>query len=240
MRIVIGWGLLLVSAATIAAEPVTFKAGAKVELDAAGKPMQIEVSPDLPPPVRQFIERKVANWHFSPPTRDGKVATGVTYLSLGACAIPVDGGGYRLAVDFKGNGPQVERMLAPYYPVQARRAGREATLVAKYIVETDGSATLQAIDYTDGIRDQRDGFDAAVQAWVEALHYQPEQLDGRPVRTQLKVPIDFVLTSKGRGQLQRDIKTRAQRSPECRLAAADAGALEPIVMDSPVQVDPTG
>jgi hypothetical protein len=219
---------------------VIFKADAKVELDIAGKPMRIEVSPDLPAPVRQVIERRVASWHFSPPTRDGKVDTGVTYLSLGACAIPLDGGGYRLAVDFKGNGPRAERMLVPYYPVQARRAGREATLVAKYVVETDGSATLQAIDYIDGIRDRREGFDEAVQAWVDALRYRPEEFGGKPVRTRLETRMDFVLAGKGSAQLQRYTQVRAQRSPECRLATTPAASLEPVALDSPIRVDPTG
>lgn len=240
MRSVLGLGLLLVSLAAAAAEPMAFRAEATVVVDAGGKPTRIEASPDLPAPIREFIERRIAGWHFSPPTRGGIVADGVTYLRLGACALPTANGDYRLAVDFHSNGPKQETNTIPYYPPEERRAGREATLVAKLMVETDGSATLQAIDYTDGIGGRRKGFDAAVHDWVKSLHYLPEQLDGKPVRTQLEIPVDFVLTSRSRGQMRQELQSQAQRSPECRMAASEADGLEPVALDSPIQVLPAG
>jgi TonB family protein len=240
MRVVAGLGLLLVPLAALAAEPVTFRAEAMVSVDAGGKPTQIAVSPDLPAPVREFVERRIASWHFSPPTRGGVVADGVTYLALGACALPTGNGDYRLAVDFRGNGPKRETSTIPYYPAEERRAGKEASLVARIVVETDGSATLQAIEYTDGIGGRRGQFDAAVRDWVKSLHYLPEQLDGKPVRTQLEIPVEFKLTARSRGQMRHELQSRAWGTPACRMAASDTGNLEPVAMDSPIQILPAG
>lgn len=242
MRNAMTVGLLLVSITAMAAEPVAFNAEAKVTLDASGKPLLIEASPDLPDPIRQFIERKIATWQFTPPTRDGKIASGVTYLSLGACAVPIDGG-YRMAVDFKHNGPKIATgpfLMPPAYPHAAKVAGRGATLMVKYIVEPDGQATLESIERTDGPNDRRDGFVAALRGWVAAMRYVPEQFDGKPVRTRIQVPVKFSMTDDSRAQFRQELSDRARRSAECQIAGNAGEGLQPVAMDSPIQVLPAG
>lgn len=227
---------LLASSLAVAAEPLSFRAEAKVAVDASGKPTSIQVSEDLPLAVRGFIEKRVASWTFSPPRRGSLVADGVTYLRLGACAIPEAGGGYRLGVDFKSNGPKLETQSAPAYPAAAQRAGKEADLIAKLIIEPDGRAELQSIESSSGPLPRRDGFSEPIRDWVGTLHYLPEQLDGKPVATRLEIPITFSLG----GDMRRQLKTQAQRSPECQLAASNGPEQEPLVMDSPIQVLPAG
>src|SRR5690606_40420747 len=81
-----------------AAQPVVFRTWAKVALDASGRPTSIEPGPDLPAPVREYLAARIAQWHFSPPARGTTTGSAVTYLRLGACALPDPAGGYRLEI----------------------------------------------------------------------------------------------------------------------------------------------
>lgn len=234
--------LALLPGATSAADPVAFRATARVEVDTAGKPVKVEASEDLPDPIRAFIEKTVTSWHFSPPSRDGTSGSGVTYVSLGACAMP-EGGNYRMAVDFKGNGPgplgNTER-LTPRYPADAQRAGREANLVVYWIVETDGRATLERIERKGGPRlRKKDSFYQAVEAWISQLHYEPERLAGRLVKTRISGPVTFALLPgpyHPESEKQKDL-ARIKQTPECQIAASKLDKGVPAVaIDSPVSV----
>lgn len=225
-----------------AAEPVAFRAEAKVEIDAAGKPTKIEASSDLPDGVRKFIEARVATWQFAPPSRDGVVSSGVTYLKLGACAMPVENG-YRMAVDFKGSGPRLRGMSMlppPRYPPEAQHSGQEADLVIDWIVEPDGRATLERIERKDGVVSRKnDSFYRVVREWVATLRYEPEELAGQPVRTRVSVPVQFELGSAGfsRGAYKRELQERASQSPECQVAASKLQqGLQPVAVDSPFKL----
>jgi hypothetical protein len=226
---------------------VAFRAEAKVTLDAAGHPLAIEPSADLPGAIRDFIKQRVATWHFSPPEQGGATGPAVTYLRLGACAIPQPDGNYRMALDFKGNGPLYANgpmMLPPAYPKAAlvRRIGADAKVV--YIVEGDGSATLDRIEYADGGNHRADGIDATLREWVRGMRYQPEQLAGHPVRTRVRVPVTFRIAGRDftREGYREELHQQAAKSDECRLAAgaqAPAG-LQPLALDSPVKIEPVG
>ncbi len=222
-----------------AAQPVVFRTWAKVALDASGQPTSIEPGPDLPAPVREYLAAKIAQWHFSPPARGTTTGSAVTYLRLGACALPDPAGGYRLGVDLKGNGPRYASaplMLPPVYPTQAMRQGYGAKMVVSYVVEPDGSATFEGIEYTDGKPRGRNVFGRAVRDWVKHMRYEPEYLAGAPVRTRVQVPVEF---SIGRPDSSAHLQ-RVLGSDECREAASTAGGLQPLAVDSPVTVEVRG
>lgn len=230
-----------------AQKPVAFRAEAKVTLDAAGKPLAVEASQDLPAPVRNFIEQRVATWHFSPPEQDGVTGPAVTFLTLGACALPTAESGYRLAVDFKRNGPRYANgpvFRGPGYPHEANVRGIGASMVVTYVVGTDGMATLEKLEYTDGQKHRRDGFDEAIRAWLRDMRFEPEQLAGKPVRTRIETTVKFSVGPRGtsRDEIRRDLEAEAARSDECRLAAGDAepGGMAPLALNSPVHVEPAG
>lgn len=234
--------LIMVANAVGATEPVAFRADARVEIDAAGKPTKIEASRELPESIRNFIERTVKTWHFTPPSRDGIGGAGVTYLALGACAVP-EGNGYRMAVDYKGNGPRLAetpKFPTPRYPSEAARAGREADLVAHWIVETDGRATLERVESNHGPTPRKnDPFYKAIAEWLAQLRYEPEEFAGHPVRTRMTVPVPFTI-SPHRSNPTADRQERMDQicqSSECQLAASKLhqGA-QPIAMDSPFNV----
>ena len=126
---------LLGAAPVQAAEPaqakadvVAFNASVRVEVDAAGKPVKVEASQDLPKPIREFVEKRVASWQYLPASINGVPQPATTYVGVSACAVPV-AEGYRLGVDFNGNGPRTASdrpLVGPMYPPLAQRSGTEA------------------------------------------------------------------------------------------------------------------
>jgi len=226
-----------------ATEPVAFRASARVEIDAAGKPMNIEASKDLPDSIRTFIEKTVATWHFTPPSRGDVSGIGVTYLSLGACAFP-EGGNYRMAIDLKGNGPSLvshPEPSLPRYPSEAMRAGREADLVVKWIVETDGLASLERIERKGGTALRKnDPFFKPIKEWIAQLRYEPEELAGHRVRTRISMPFKFSLLprrSTTQTENQKEMNGLMQ-SPECQIAASRLGEdMHAVAVDSPVSIE---
>jgi hypothetical protein len=230
-----------------AASPVAFRAEAKVTLDASGHPVAIEPSEDLPTSIRDYIKGRVATWRFNPPEQDGVTGPAVTYLRLGACAVPESSGGYRLAVDFKGNGPRYAKgpiMLPPGYPKAALSRHIEAIAVVTYVVGTDGRTDLEGIDYEDDSDHRADGIDDVLREWVRDMRYDPEQLAGHPVRTRLRVPVVFQIKGRQftRRAYRKELREDAVKSEECRIAAGSAPpeGLQPVVLNSPVRIAPAG
>lgn len=230
-RLLLAMGLL-VSYAGMAADAdksklITFKAQAKVTVDAAGKPTQVEASGDLPDAVRTYIERRVATWSFAPPQRGGQIGDGVTYVHLGACAIPTKDG-YSLAIDYKNNGPGMVSVPIPYYPPAAARAGVETTMNVTYVVEPNGRATFEKAKFTGPkMRD----FELLAKEWVKAMRYKPEEFDGQPVRTRITTPVDFKLGNVSKKELA---KESPENQPECK--AATEPDLRPVAQDSPFKL----
>ena len=242
MRLALIAALATCAGAALAGEPaqkpVFFNTTARVTLDAAGMPLSIEPNPELPEAVRAYIQRRVRQWRFSPPERNGITGGAITYVQLGACALPDASGGYRLGVDLKGNGPRYAApvMLVPAYPRHEMRRGGEAKMIVSYVVERDGSTTFEGVDFTDGRSHRRDSFADVARMWVQGMRYEPEFLAGHAVRTRITVSLQFSLTP-GRGKHVE----QGLDSAECRLAAGQGPAtLQPLAMDSPVKVEPRG
>ena len=112
------------------ADVVAFNASVRVEVDAAGKPVRIEAPADLPEAIRAFVEKRVASWQYTPAQVAGVPQAAVTYVGVNACAVSV-GAGYRLGVDFAGNGPRTaadRTLVPPMYPRLAQRRNTSADL----------------------------------------------------------------------------------------------------------------
>ena len=99
-------------------EVVAFNVGVLVKVDATGRPVKVEASQDVPKPIRDFVEKRVASWQYQPARIDGVPQSATTYVAVNACAVPV-AEGYRLGLDFDGNGPRTandQRLAPPKYP----------------------------------------------------------------------------------------------------------------------------
>lgn len=238
----IAWALMVPAVAAPGEQteqkPVAFRAEAKVVVDTAGKLVNIEPSKDLPEPVRGYIIRQVSTWHFDPPGRNGISGEGVTYLRLGACAVPTQGG-YRMAIDYKGNGPGIPggTLPPPPYPKAAMRAGVDTTMIVTHVVEVDGRSTLENIEFVGGEPKFGRDFSKVAQDWVKHLRYLPERLNGAPVRTRIRTPLDFVVSDAGFAKAAKEHRQSTDLSPECR----SADGMLSVALDSPVRlVQPGG
>lgn len=234
------------TAADGAAKPdvVAFNATVRVDVDAAGKPVKVEAPADLPESIRAFIEKRVAAWHYEPAKQDGVPVSAVTFVMVGACAMPV-AEGYRLGLDFKGNGPAVVDpgpwfMRPPQYPGEAQRGGAEGSFQVSYSIQPDGTTTLGSIvpiQTNTGSRHAR-AFRQAIATWIKGQRFQPEQVNGVAVATEVSFPVDFELRDGGRpDQYRQELEARALASKECIAASAPTGPL-PIATNSPVKITP--
>ena len=215
------------------AQPIYFRTSVKLTVDASGKVQAAEAPADMPKALRDVIEAQARDWRFQPLSTDG----GVTYALAGACAIPMQDGGYRLAVDYKANGPRVEGsndgwLPPPRYPEDAARSGQEADSVVDFTVHGDGHATLNGISYARETKMVHRYFDEAIKQWIEGMRYAPEQVNGTPVATRMRVPVDFMMTNGSYAE-KKYVQREQAATPECQAATASRTLQLPVAVDSP-------
>lgn len=219
------------------AQPIYFRTSVKLTVDASGKVQAAEAPADMPKALRDVIEGRARDWRFTPPTAQGAPVGGVTYALVGACAVPTQDGDYRIAVDYKINGPRDEDagsgwLSPPEYPVDAARAGQQAELVVDLTVGTNGRASLNEISYKPNSAGYHAYFDLAIKQWVRAMRWIPEQVGSEAVATRMRVPVDFYLGGRGR-KSGGSIKGEQAATPECQAATASDALQQPVAVDSP-------
>lgn len=133
------------------------------------------------------MEARVRELRFTPAVIDGQAFGGTTHVVLGVCATQRDGN-LALAADYRSNGPGfangVPHHKPPPYPLEAIRAGHSAKMEVGFVVEPDGSATLESVEYDGFVHSSaKRFFEPALRHWVEQFRYLPEEVDGQPVRT---------------------------------------------------------
>lgn len=223
-------------------EVVAFSASVRVDVDAAGKPLKVEAPADLPEAIRNYVETRVATWQYQPANVAGVPQAATTYVSVNACAVPA-GSGYRMGVDFDGNGPRRandQRFVSPKYPIAAEIAGTQAEFTLILNLHENGSAAIDAFERSDiAGRGGRTDFRKELERWVKTIRFDLEQVAGRPVATQVRMPVSFKLNGASDVQQVRDeLQVKARASRECQ-AAADDGASKPVAMAPAVTVIPT-
>lgn len=230
---------------------VAFNATVRVEVDATGKPVKVEAPPDIPDALRGYIEKRVASWQYEPAKQGGSLVAAVTFVRVGACAIPV-AEGYRLGLDFKGNGPAIIGagpwfIPPPRYPTEMQRRAAEGTFKVDYAIQADGTTKITSIEPMEGTPNRVvNAFRGALTDWIEGLRYHPEQVNGEPVATDMSFPVEFRIRTDGaresteawRARYKAELQARAMASSECVAASGASGPL-PIATNSPVTVIPT-
>ena len=210
-------GLLL--AATVpglAQEASTFHATVRTHVDADGEIVEVQsMGERLHPALARAAETFVQTLRFAVPTRAGQAVGGQTFINLGGCMVE-HGGDVRVAFRYLDNGPWLQtqpsaggmrRLLDAWLSVGGTRL--EAQVTAD--VGTDGGVTPVDVSYAVNPRDRR-RMDTALQQMVRQMRYDPEQVDGMAVATQVKIPVVMTMES--------DFGTRASRREEAAKAAA--------------------
>jgi hypothetical protein len=229
---------------TSAPKPVSFLADAKVEVDANGKLVKVEASPDLPDGVRRYIEQEVSKWTFKRNPREGETGNAISYIDLGACAVPTPTGGYSMGLAMHGNGPRIagggKWWIAPELQSVVARYELSQVVKVHFSVQPDGTAKFVSLDGMDANRKAKVAVERAVAAWLRALRFDPEQIGGHPVATQETLPVEF-RTSNG-PVTREDLLADALQSPQCRQAAAAGQAVGPglraAALDSVIAIEP--
>jgi hypothetical protein len=212
----------------------------RVEVDATGQVTAIQTTPALQPAAAAVVEGNLRKMRFAPPMKNGQPVAGVTYASQEACAAP-EGNVYRFAVKYRGNGPGLQQRVFPIYPRDAERRGAESSWKVNLVVGIDGRATLVDATRTDGGKNLDRDFRRALETWVEAMRFHPEELDHQAVATRLEQTVLFTLDGPqyrlGSPELA---KAQAEANESCAIALQKGDAPERRVtaLDSPFQPVP--
>lgn len=235
--------------------PVLFAAQSRIEVDAHGVVVAVAPTPGLPDAVNAALEKNLRALRFKPAIKDGRAVGGITYARQEACAIP-EGGQYRLAVKFFGNGPGGlegnSRTPPPRYPFEAQRAGAAAEVKLVYRVEPDGSITIESAELERGRSRYTKDFIAASRDWLEGHRAQPESLDGQAVATRVQTTVKYTIGGSFTGPNARKLSEAHARESVARmreqriassgacLAAAQAGEDRPqhVAINSPFTAEP--
>lgn len=242
--------LLLLAFATpsLAAAPpapkglVLLSAESRVEVDRDGRVVAVAPDAELPAAVNEALAANIRHMRFAPPMKDGHAVAGVTFVSQEACAAP-DNGAYRFAVKYRGNGPSPVQKVFPRYPIDAMKAGQAANWKVVYDVLPDGSSRLHQADRKSGSSRRFDPqFRSAIGAWIGAMRFRPEILDGQAVATRVATDVEFRLGRPGRAETSNapDARmARAARNDSCTAAmAAGDDEKRDVALNSPFQLMP--
>lgn len=235
----IGAVLLLACAQAVHADEVReayFAIGADV--DAGGHVTATEPEADVPAPLAKILEAAVRQWQFVPATVNGQAVAAHTFVKLKLRVTPDTRGGHDVRIIFQGNGPRLAKhKLLPKYPVKAVSMGRAGFVYLDATVQPDGHLSDMKVSNRFEEWPADKVFYAAVLAAARHWNADPEQVEGKPVATRLRIPVNFTLTPPNFTARQLAI-LRADQQKE---AAEDARAGIPlpseqeVALDSPLQ-----
>jgi len=191
--------------------------GRRVEVASTGQVVSMRTTPKLSAPVLAAVEANLRKLRFAPPMKDGRAVSGVTFVQQEVCVATAPGH-HRFTVKMRGNGPSLDQRDPLEYPRGALIDGREGRFKVTFAIGADGQARLIDISRTAGGGSDDNDFREALEAWVGAMHFQPELLDGQPVATRVSDEVDFAL-----GGDPRKVQAGAERKPSegsdaCQLA----------------------
>lgn len=235
--------MLLWAVCASAGEPVIFPTAAKIWVNAAGVPARVEVSEQTPEAVRAYVTKEVSAWRFEPPTVNRVASEGITYLSLGVCAVETEQpGAFRLALEYRGNGPgnpaNSPSLPPPRYPAGAASRGIVGTWYVEYTLDANGHATINVIRPEKKGQRGREYFTPALKQWMEQFVFLPEQVAGKPVSTRSGVRVNFTMGGESKERmLSRAAAIEAKNSDACLAAKKAVGdTLAPVALDSPFKL----
>lgn len=217
-----------------ALKPLSFRAEARVDVDADGKFVRAQASSDLPEPVRRYVEQQLAKWTYK--RNDGGGAHGIasTWVDLRACAMPTTTGAYSMGLAYNGSGPMLMEAGPPQRLayVTGRMQLSDTILLHIVVGESADGATLESIE--GGFKDLtvKQRFADAARTWVATLRMQPELIDGKPVRARGTIPIELKQRSRSKKPTKDELLAQALESPQCKQAGQAGNAPAMTAMQS--------
>jgi TonB family protein len=237
-----GMLLLTGSLAARAAEPREQAYAIGADVDTTGHVTAIQVEQNVPASIAAVLTSAVKQWQFVPATRNGQPVSAHTFIYAKLQALPNASGQYDLHIRFAGNGPKFDRAgRQPPYPREAVHKRQAAFVVLNATVQPDGRLADMTVSDRFAEWPVSASFKDAALKIARTWHFIPEQADGQPMATQVRIPINFTLRDQILTPEQVKILREAVRK---ETAAADAEAAQPgiqlpseqlVALDSPLQ-----
>ena len=217
----------------------TYRVGADV--DAKGHITATQVDPDVPASIAAVLTSAAKQWQFVPATLNGRPVPAHTFITAKLQALPNASGQYDLRISFMGNGPRLDNRAPPRYPEDAIRRRQAAFLILDATVQPNGHLTDMKVSNKFADWPVLPSFKVAVLTAAKQWHAIPEQVDGQPVATQLRIP--FIFTIEGQTYTAQQIRI-LREAARMDAAAADAKTSQPaiplpseqeVALDSPLR-----
>jgi len=146
-------------------------------------------------PVEKFsnlIRSEVNEWKFDPAIKNGKPVKSQYEIEVNnPVQAPVNDSEYVAEADVMPQiiGGMYELQKNIKYPEKARQNGIEGKVFVKVFVDEKGNVAGTKIMKSDGV-----DFDKAAVEAIRKLRFTPAQVNGKPVKVVLVIPIQFKLS----------------------------------------------
>ncbi len=210
-------------------------------VDAHGHVTATQLDPDVSAPIAAILATAVKQWQFVPAKLDGRPVPAHTFVRAKLQAVADAKGQYSVRIRFLGNGPRLDnKSRQPHYPQDAIRAREAAFTILEATAQPDGSLTDMVVSSKFEAWPLPRSFKLAVLEAARQWHVEPEQVDGQPVATHMRIPVNFNLNPPQFTMQEIKILREAARK---ETAAADAEASQPgiplpsdeeVALDSPL------
>lgn len=180
-----------------------------LEIAADGSVHAYKLDKDQKPTIQEALDKSIRSWRFTPITVEGRPVIASTRMRLVLDALPIGDGNYRLQVKnvwFGEPGRSRSRMSPPRYPRDAAGVGLGARVVL--VLKLDGQGNVERLHAEQVSLDVRAPNETIAENWRRKFEKSSvdaakrwkfdltEVVDGVPVETSVRVPVDYVM---GRG-----------------------------------------
>ncbi len=198
----------------------------------------VVVDAKVPAAIKSAIANQSRGWRFVPVLAEGVTVPAVTYVALDVCAIPA-GDGYDLIVNYAGNGPRLARGAKFEFPPAVNAYGGDHLYaMVKLKTMVDGHAQLVDVVMVDVVQAVQHDVRSMIKGWVASLRFQPEQVSGKPVATDIEWPVEwFRMGAPVRAVASVVPVAQPMHNPLCQSARAPNDT--PRVIDSPLKLQLT-
>ncbi|WP_329741484.1 energy transducer TonB [Dyella sp. A6] len=166
----------------------------QVSVDAQGHLQSVQPMVKLSAPFTALIQRSLSNLSFLPAREGSRTVATTTWLYVRLLGTPAADGKYDVSVRYICTGPYFTRRDPPGFPRQMISQRREARLLLKATVETDGR-----VDHVQLVRALTTEGRPARMFVYQAVHTlerwraRPIMVAGTPVISHVLIPISFML-----------------------------------------------